>query len=353
MPGGCADVLNYLFLKKAELMSLSPISSKILLTALFPIYSLILQGQSLSQYENLVAIGDYAMEVSDYEEAISAYSKALELFPDRHSTSQKLKNAKRRFEESRSSSFDQLVSLGDSLFKEQEYILSRKAYLRASQIRDDQYPRKRIEKIDSIVPQEALVQSEDRYHRSLSEIYNEVKRAVFYIYTMDYSQRVMQGSGFFIAGNGIGVSNYHVFKNALEGLYLIKMYDDQIYEIEEILYEERSKDIIVFRVKKPNESFVFPFLTISNRIPEIGEDVFAVGNPRGFGFTLSTGIVSGHRDIYIQTNTDITYGSSGGPLFNVTGEVVGITTLGIAEGNLNFAVKAREIPMVYWWKGND
>ncbi|MBU0766148.1 MAG: S1C family serine protease, partial [Bacteroidetes bacterium] len=95
------------------------------------------------------------------------------------------------------------------------------------------------------------------------------------------------------------------------------------------------------------------FVKIVTDLPEIGESIFAIGNPEGLEQTLSNGIVSGYRDsedngkkFYIQTNAAITHGSSGGPLFNSKGEVIGITTMGVQEGSLFFAINIMKIP--YW-----
>jgi len=81
-------------------------------------------------------------------------------------------------------------------------------------------------------------------------------------------------------------------------------------------------------------------------LPKIGEGVFAIGNPEGLEQTLSNGIISSYREdkTYIQTNTAITHGSSGGPLFNMKGEVIGIISLGKQEGSLFFALSILKIP---------
>lgn len=81
--------------------------------------------------------------------------------------------------------------------------------------------------------------------------------------------------------------------------------------------------------------------------PNIGEESFTVGNPQGLTQTLSKGIISGFRENrkYIQTTTEITYGSSGAPLFNRNGEVIGITTGGFGEANLNYAINIKEVPL--------
>lgn len=170
----------------------------------------------------------------------------------------------------------------------------------------------------------------------ISSLYEQHKAAVFMIYTSD-GESVKQGSGFFISSAGVAVSNYHVFSGTYQGLETIKTINGE-YKVESVLAKDEAADYIVFRVKGNGVSF--PALRIASALPKVGEDVFAIGNPEGLEHTLSKGIVSSYRDNrrIIQTTTEITHGSSGGPLFNMRGEVIGITTAGLGDANLNFAV---------------
>jgi serine protease Do len=176
---------------------------------------------------------------------------------------------------------------------------------------------------------------------SLKELYTLSKNAVFLIYTSD-GEEYHQGSGFFISDTGIGVSNYHVFEGTFKGNEVIKTLDGQQYKIAEVLKISKDYDYIIFRVDNRNED-KFPSLKISNEAPVIGDNVFAIGNPKGLESTLSTGIISSIRakENLIQTTAEITNGSSGGPLFNWKGDVIGITSSGMGEANLNFAVDIR------------
>ena len=86
-----------------------------------------------------------------------------------------------------------------------------------------------------------------------------------------------------------------------------------------------------------------PFLKLSKTLPEQGEEIMAVGNPKGLEGTISNGIVSAFRDNnrWIQFTAPVSEGSSGGALINSAGEVVGMPTLLFREGqNLNFAISA-------------
>ena len=167
----------------------------------------------------------------------------------------------------------------------------------------------------------------------LSKMYDQYKESVYLIYTAVDDTTIYQGSGFQITDEGIALSNYHVFKDAT-GALAVDCYGGR-HNIE-IISKNEEQDVILFRILEPIASA----LPLANNIPPIGESCIAIGNPRGLTNTLSTGIISSFRDnySYIQTTAEITHGSSGGPLFNAAGEVIGITTAGQGEANLNFAI---------------
>ncbi|WP_394333129.1 trypsin-like peptidase domain-containing protein [Salegentibacter flavus] len=79
---------------------------------------------------------------------------------------------------------------------------------------------------------------------------------------------------------------------------------------------------------------------MASKRPRIGEDIFAIGSPKGLSNSLTKGTISGFRENdRIQIDAVIDHGSSGGPLFNIKGEVIGITTSGMGTGSeLNFAI---------------
>jgi len=186
----------------------------------------------------------------------------------------------------------------------------------------------------------------------LNVLYEKYKSSVFMIYTSDGVEGY-QGTGFFISSSGIAVSNYHVFKGTSKGLEVIETSDGSKMNIDEVLRKSDDNDYIIFKVRLSGHNIINP-IPISSQEPQIGEDVFAIGNPRGLESTLSKGIISGFRDNrnYIQTTTEITHGSSGGPLLNMRGEVVGITTAGLGEANLNFAVNIKHVPLQNYNLGN-
>ena len=179
----------------------------------------------------------------------------------------------------------------------------------------------------------------------LNKLYNRYKKSVFLVYTSD-GNNGSQGSGFFISKNGLAVSNYHVFESTSQGLEIIKTIDGEQFKILEVLDNSKENDYIIFRVNIGNYNILNPIPVVS-RTSKIGEDVFAIGNPRGLESTLSKGIISAFREnnTLIQTTTEITHGSSGGPLLNMSGEVIGITTSGMGEANLNFAVNIKTLDL--------
>ncbi|KAA2214757.1 DegQ family serine endoprotease [Teichococcus oryzae] len=138
-----------------------------------------------------------------------------------------------------------------------------------------------------------------------------------------------QGSGFIIDASGIVVTNNHVIDGADE--INVVLQDNTTLKAELIGTDQRT-DLAVLRVKseKPLPTVAFGD---SDRA-EVGDWVLAIGNPLGFGGSVTSGIVSargrninaGPYDDFIQTDAAINRGNSGGPLFNVQGEVIGINT---------------------------
>lgn len=172
-------------------------------------------------------------------------------------------------------------------------------------------------------------------------IYKKCKSAVFMIYTKD-DEGIAQGSGFFITSSGIAVSNYHVFKGSLKGKEIIKLSTGKTYKIKEVLAYSEQYDYILFKVDGEN----FNYIPVTKRGYEVGDEVYAIGSPKGLENTLSNGLISQkHKDYYIQISVPIDHGSSGGALINSYGEVVGITSGGRDDSgaNLNFARDIRAI----------
>jgi serine protease Do len=143
-----------------------------------------------------------------------------------------------------------------------------------------------------------------------------------------HGEMMGQGSGFFISSDGYAVTNNHV----VEGADKVEVTTDAgtTYTAKVIGTDPRT-DVALIKVEGGSD---FPFVKLSEGKARIGDWVLAVGNPFGLGGTVTAGIVSANgRDIgsgpyddYIQIDAPVNKGNSGGPSFNMQGEVVGVNT---------------------------
>jgi hypothetical protein len=154
-----------------------------------------------------------------------------------------------------------------------------------------------------------------------------------------------QGSGFFVSKDGDIITNRHVLTEVYRAE--IKTAKGKIYPILMIVGEDKEADIIRASVDIRSES-VHP-LSVSISIPEVGERVAVIGSPLGFEQTVSDGIVSAVREIpafgkIYQITAPISPGSSGSPVVNMKGVVIGVAAFQLVEGqNLNFAIPGERI----------
>jgi hypothetical protein len=144
------------------------------------------------------------------------------------------------------------------------------------------------------------------------------------------------GTGFVVNSNGDVATNRHVIEGAVsvqvtcaEKTSPSERYVDASEKTDLVVLKTRLRDI------KP--------LTISNKLPEIGEPIFVIGNPKGLRNSITQGLVSNlhtsDNNLLLQIDAAINPGNSGGPVFNSKGEVVGIATFAYKETqNLNFAL---------------
>lgn len=151
---------------------------------------------------------------------------------------------------------------------------------------------------------------------------------------------IAQGSGFLVSEDGVVITNYHVIAEGTSAL--AKLPDGAFYVVDGVLAFDKARDVAV--IKAHGENFRTLTLGNSDRV-QVGQEVVAIGNPLSLESTVSNGIVSSIRTIdeeggkYLQVTAPISPGSSGGPLFNMAGEVVGVTSMHLKGGeNLNFAI---------------
>jgi serine protease Do len=136
-----------------------------------------------------------------------------------------------------------------------------------------------------------------------------------------------EGSGFFISADGYAVTNNHVVDHA-KTVQVVT--DDGKILSAKVIGTDPKTDVALIKV----EGNDFPFVKFADRDPRIGDWVIAVGNPFGLGGTVTAGVVSargrdigsGPYDDYIQIDAPVNKGNSGGPTFDVNGNVIGVNT---------------------------
>ena len=209
------------------------------------------------------------------------------------------------------------------------------------------------------IPALAAQEEPAREEMSAADIYEQSVNAVVGVTTRTTTTNfwgyetpaAVAGTGFFISADGYLLTNYHVVENP-ESI-TITCYNGDTYDAELIGYDA-SDDMAVLKVDGDD----LPYLTLDGSGDlRVGDDVVAIGNPLGeLTFSLTHGMVSaldrevttstGTRMTLIQTDCAINNGNSGGPLFNMYGEVVGITNgkfTGSAIDNVGFAVPISDI----------
>jgi serine protease Do len=137
-----------------------------------------------------------------------------------------------------------------------------------------------------------------------------------------------QGSGFFISADGYAVTNNHVVDKA--ATVEITTDDGKSYTAKVVGTDPRT-DVALIKAEGRND---FPFVKLGDKAPRIGDWVLAVGNPFGLGGSVTAGIVSargrdigaGPYDDFIQIDAPVNKGNSGGPTFDVDGNVIGVNT---------------------------
>lgn len=180
----------------------------------------------------------------------------------------------------------------------------------------------------------------------LPELVKRIKPSSVAIETFDArGNSVSRGSGFFIAADRV-ITNRHVIEKSTR--VEVHLNDGKKFQAKGVLAVDGEGDLALLQVELP-KSITAVALQISKNVPQEGESILVVGNPYGLEGSISNGIVSAVREIsgygkVIQITAPISPGSSGSPVVNMYGQVIGVATLQAAEGqSLNFAVPAERI----------
>ncbi|MBI5246421.1 MAG: trypsin-like peptidase domain-containing protein [Elusimicrobia bacterium] len=162
------------------------------------------------------------------------------------------------------------------------------------------------------------------------------------------------GSGFILSPDGVFVTNGHVVGSKQPGEFINARVPGIPGELKaKVLAVNHDKDLAIVQLQPRPDGKPWPTVKLASQAPREGEEVIAMGYPRGLGFSVSAGVLSaldGRGNMYVkhlQTDAAINPGNSGGPLFNRKGEVIGVNTQiytqsGGSEG-LGFAIQAPEV----------
>lgn len=191
----------------------------------------------------------------------------------------------------------------------------------------------------NIVPAQTTLPAKDIAEKALA--------ATVYLEMKDKNGKTLGiGSGFFVKPNIIA-TNYHVIEGAAKGTAKL-VGKDTTYNIEGVTATDKTNDLALLKVTafgiKP------PSLGNSDTV-RIGETVYVAGNPKGLEGTFSDGIISSRRDKLtkerLQMTAPISPGSSGGPVLNKKGEVIGVSFMTLQGGqNLNFAIPSKYLKIL-------
>ena len=203
----------------------------------------------------------------------------------------------------------------------------------------------------------------DPREKSPADIFKEYAPAIVTIFVKQKGGAEGSGTGFVVDREGTIATNHHVIDEA--GHVRIKFQNGAIFEDVELLIDEPAVDLALVRVNlaapldggpRPDAA---PLTIGDSEAIVVGERAVSIGNPLGLEHTLTDGLVSSRRiyegRAWIQFSAPISPGNSGGPLFNMHGEVIGVTTAtlsGMGHGyvipqNINLAVPVNELKKLF------
>jgi len=176
------------------------------------------------------------------------------------------------------------------------------------------------------------------------QVYKNVKGSIFTLYSLDFQTKRVKARGSAVAiRKNILATNCHI---ALSGNYLIvKLHDQKKFRVARLFYKNEKQDLCLLEM--PGSNFTSVKIRPSADV-KIGEEVYAIGNPKGTEKSLSKGIISNKHTVkggvWLQTDAAVHFGSSGGGLFDSDGRLIGIMTK--MGGNFGFAIPTEWILQV-------
>jgi len=195
----------------------------------------------------------------------------------------------------------------------------------------------------------ALCLTPARAQDQLPDLVRRIKPSAVAIETFDArGEKLSRGSGFFIDLDRV-VTNRHV----IEGAYRAEVHlnSGNTYQVKNVLAVDAEGDLAILKVDAPPS--LVRSLPLDRTSPQEGESVVVIGNPFGLEGSVTNGIVSAVRDIpgfgrIIQITAPISPGSSGSPVVNMQGQVIGVATLQVTGGqSVNFAIPSERIAQLH------
>jgi S1-C subfamily serine protease len=196
------------------------------------------------------------------------------------------------------------------------------------------HPSNRVEITEAAVTEPFDAEEQNNigvYRKNIDSVVNITSRAVTFDFFYGLVPQEGQGSGFIIDKEGHVLTNYHVIADARQ--VEVTLHNRKKYRAT-VVGTDRSHDLAVIQIKGPG---LTPMVLGDSRNLQVGQKVYAIGNPFGLAGTMTRGIISSIRPVQepdgmqideaIQTDAAINPGNSGGPLLNWHGEVIGINTL--------------------------
>lgn len=182
-------------------------------------------------------------------------------------------------------------------------------------------------------------------YANAEKIYRDNNKAVVVIEAYDgKGEGISQGSGFIVRETGVIVTNFHVISNASS--VKVKV-GNKIYPVKGTIFIDKENDLAGLKIDGIG---FYKVRFVGPKKVSIGQKVYVISSPMGWENTISEGILSGVRQIdehrkILQITAPVSPGSSGGPVFNEQGEVIGVATAVLEEAqNINFAVPSSLIP---------
>lgn len=183
---------------------------------------------------------------------------------------------------------------------------------------------------------------------TLPNLVKRVKPAVVAIATYDANgEALMTGSGFFLRPDQI-VTNLHVIRGAVRAEIKTLEGKGKIFPVLGTLAVDEEGDLALLSVEMPVERAARS-TELTTELPDEGETIFVIGNPLKLEGSVSDGIVSAVREVpnsyrIIQITAPISHGNSGSPVFNLKGQVLGVVTVKVTNGqNINLAIAAARV----------